>query len=118
VKTAGYFAIVVLIALAFTVLPRGGDTLSVLGTLLGIAFIVGITFWGYQLYRQYRFELDSLPERQRLVLYSSVGLGAFTLCATNRLIDGGGLGILAWLALLGLSSFGVYWVWTQYRSYG
>ena len=117
-KTAGYFAIVVLIALAFTALPSGGDTLSVLLTLLSIAFFVGITVWAYHMYRQYRFEFDSLSDRQRLILYSSLGLAFLTLCATNRLIEAGGLGVIAWLALLGLCSYGVYWVWNQYRSYG
>ena len=117
-RTAAYFGIVALIALAFTALPSGGDTLSVIFTLLSIAFFVGITIWGYQLYRQYRFELDSLSERQRLVLYSSVGLAFLTLCATGRLFDAGGLGVIGWLLLVGACSYGVYWVWTQYRSYG
>ena len=118
-RTAGYFAIVALIALAFTALPSGDDTLSVLLTLLSIAFFVGISVWGYQLYRQHRFEIESLSERQRLVLYRAVGLAFLTHCATNRLVEeAGGLGIVVWLALLGLSSYGMYWVWNQYRSYG
>ena len=117
-NTAVAYGIVVLIALAFTAAPGGGETLSVLLTLLSIAFFVLIALAGYSLYRRYRFEIDSLTERQRLVLYGSVGLAFLALCATSRLIDAGGLGFLAWLALLGLCSYGVYWVWTQYRSYG
>ena len=117
-NTAVAYGIVVLIALAFTAAPGGGETLSVLLTLLSIAFFVLIAFAGYSLYRRYRFEIDSLSERQRLVLYGSVGLAFLALCATSRLIEAGGLGFLAWLALLGLCSYGVYWVWTQYRSYG
>jgi hypothetical protein len=38
--------------------------------------------------------------------------------ATDRLFDAGGAGIVGWFALLGLCSYGMYWVWTQYRSYG
>jgi hypothetical protein len=45
-----------------------------------------------------------------------VGGALLTLVATNRLFDAGGLGALAWFALLGLASYGIYWVWTQYRS--
>ena len=49
------------------------------------------------------------------MLYASVALAFLTFCATNRMFDSGGLGVLAWLALLGICSYGVYWVWTQYR---
>lgn len=115
--TAGKLAIVALIALALVLLPGGGSALDVVLTLLTIAFFAVIALLGYRLYRQYRFELESLAPRQRLVLYSSIGLAFLTFTATNRLFDEGGLGVLAWLALLGLCSYGVFWVWTQYRSY-
>ena len=117
-RTAANFAIVALIALAFTAAPGGEDTMAVILTLLSIAFFVLIAVTGYVLYRQHRFEIGSLSERQRLVLYGSVGLAFLTLCATGRLIGVGGVGFLAWLALLALCTYGVYWVWTQYRSYG
>ena len=45
------------------------------------------------------------------------GLAFLTFTATNRLFDQGGLGVLAWLALLGLATYGLFWVWTQYRKY-
>jgi len=117
-KTAGKFAIVALVALALTVLPGGGPALGVASALLLIAFFVAIALLGYRLYRQLGFELDSLTDRQRLVLYSSVGLALLTFCASRRMFDLGGAGVLAWLALLGLCSYGVYWVWAQYSSYG
>ena len=37
--------------------------------------------------------------------------------ATDRLFDVGGAGIVAWFALLALCSYGIYWVWVQYRQY-
>jgi drug/metabolite transporter (DMT)-like permease len=117
VTTAGKLAIVALIALALVLLPGGGDALDVALTLLTIAFFAAIALLGYRLYRQYRFELESMAPRQRLVLYSSIGLAFLTFTATNRLFDEGGLGVLAWLALLGVCSYGVFWVWTQYRRY-
>lgn len=117
-RTAANFGLVALVALAFTAAPGGGETMDVILQLLSIAFFVLIALTGYTLYRRHRFEMDSLSERQRLVLYGSVGLAFLTLCATERLIDVGGAGFLAWLALLALCSYGVYWVWTQYRSYG
>ncbi len=117
-KTAGKFAIVALIALVLTVLPGGGPALELAVAVLMIAFFTAIALLGYRLYRQFGFELDSLTDRQRLVLYSSIGLALLTFAASRRMFDLGGAGMLAWLALLGLCSYGVYWVWTQYRSYG
>ena len=117
-NTAGKFAIVALVALAWTVLPGGGPALEVVLTLRSIAFFTAIAILGYRLYRQFSFELDSLTDRQRLVLYGAVGGAFLTFCATSRLFDTGGAGVFAWLALLALCSYGVYRVWTQYREYG
>jgi hypothetical protein len=112
------FGLVGLVALALTALPGGDATLRVFLTLLSIAFFTAIAYLGYRLYFQFRDNLEELPERQRLVLYSSVGLAFLTFCATSRMFDAGGLGALAWLSLLGICSYGLYWVWTQHRSYG
>lgn len=117
-QTAAMFAIVALIALIFTALPGGDGALNVILALLTIVFFTALAVLGYRLYRQYRFEIDSLSERQRLVLYSSIGLAFLTFCATSRMFEVGGAGALAWIALLGICSYGLYWVWTQYRSYG
>jgi hypothetical protein len=117
-QLAGKFAIVALIALAFTALPGGGGALNVILAMLTILFFTAIAVLGYRLFRQYRYELDQLSDRQRLVLYSSIGLAFLTFCATARMFDAGGLGAVAWLALLGICSYGLYWTWTQYRSYG
>ena len=117
-RKAMNYAIVALVALALTVLPGGGGALAVALTLLSIAFFTAIAVLGYRLHRQFRFELDSLEDRQRLMLYSAIGLAILTFCATGRLFETGGIGVVAWMALLGLASYGVYRVWTQYRSYG
>lgn len=116
-KIAGEYAIVALVALAFTALPGGGPALTVVGTLLSIAFFTAIAVFGYRLHRQFRFELSSLTDGQRLVLYGSIGLALLTFCATQRMFDAGGAGVGAWFALLAMCSYGLYWTWTQYRSY-
>ena len=117
-QLAWKLGVVALVALVFVVLPNGGAVLDVVLTVITIAFFVAIAYLAYRLFRQYRFELESLPDRQRLALYGSLGLALVTFTATNRMFDTGGLGVLAWFALLGLASYGIYWVWTQYRSYG
>ena len=117
-QLAWKLGVVALVALALVVLPGSGALLDVVLTLLTITFFAAIAFMAYRLFRQYRFELETLPDSQRLVLYAAIGGALVTLVATNRLFDAGGLGALLWFALLGLASYGLYWVWTQYRSYG
>ncbi len=111
------FGIVALVALAFTALPGGESTLNTLLTVLTVAFFVALALLGVRVFRQNRTTIQSLEPRQRQVLYGSVGLAFLTFAATNRLFDEGGLGVLAWLVLLGLATYGVFWVWTQYRKY-
>jgi TRAP-type C4-dicarboxylate transport system permease small subunit len=118
VKTAAQFGLVALVALVLTFLPGGEGTLRAALTVLTILFFAAIAWFGYTLYKRNRSVVDELSQRQRLVLYSSFGLAFLTVTATNRLFDEGGVGVLAWLALLGLCSYGVFWVWTTYRSYG
>jgi len=112
------WAIVALIALAIVALPGGGPTLNVVMTLLSIAFFGGIALFVYRLYREHSFTLDSLTDRQRFVLYASIGLALLNLTATSRLFNAGGAGLLIWLVILGLCSYGVMWVWVSYRRYG
>jgi hypothetical protein len=109
--------VVALIALVFVVLPGGGNALDVVLVLLSVVFLAAIAFLGYRLYSQYRLDIDTLEPNTRLALYGSIGLAILTVVATDRLFDVGGAGIVAWFALLALCSYGIYWVWVQYRSY-
>ena len=111
------FSILLVVALGFAVLPGGDSTLNVLLSLLGIIFFAAIAFLGYRLYREHRFTHDSLETRLRLVLYVSIALAFFTFAASQRLFGYGGDGVLLWIGLLVLASFGVYWVWVQSRRY-
>jgi drug/metabolite transporter (DMT)-like permease len=112
------FGILALVALGFTALPGGNSSLRIILTLLGIVFFVAIALFGYRLYREHRFTLDSLAERERLVLYASVALAFLTFVASQRLFTmRGGLGVLIFLGLLGLASYGVFWVFTRSRRY-
>ena len=110
--------VVMLVALVIVVLPGGGNVLDVLLTLLSITFLAAIALLGYRLFRQYRFDIETLEPNVRLTMYGSIGLAIISFVATNRLFDAGGLGVLLWFALLALCSYGLYWTWTRYRSYG
>jgi len=111
------FVGVLLIALVFTVAPGGGSTLNVMLAILSIAFFVAIALLGYRLYRENSFTLDALTDTQRGVLYSSVGGAFLVFAASERLFDWGGGGVVIWIALLGLCSYGVFWVYVSSRDY-
>jgi hypothetical protein len=116
-RAARNIAIIALIALAATALPGGDTTVRVVLAVIAIAFFAAIALLGYRLYREHHFTLDALEPRQRLVLYASVGLAFLTFTASRTLFDQGGVGALAWIALLCLASYGVFWVYMQSRSY-
>jgi hypothetical protein len=111
------FAVIALVALVLTGLPGGDNALNLMLTALSLVFFTAIAMLGYRLYRQFRGDLEDLPDANRAVLYGSIGLAFLTFCATSRLFDVGGGGVVIWLALLGACSYGVYWVWAQYRAY-
>ena len=114
-RNAVNFAIVALIALAFAFVPSGKPTLNVVLSLLGIAFFVAIAFFGYRLYREHRFTLESLESNERLVLYGSIGVAMLAFVAWFGVLTGAG--VLIGVALLVAASFGVYWVLTHSRRY-
>ena len=111
------FGLIALVALVLTGLPGGDNALDLLLTALSIAFFTAIALLGYRLFMQFRMDLEGLPAANRAILNRSIGLAFLTFCATSRLFDVGGGGVVIWLALLGACSYGVYWVWTQYRAY-
>ncbi len=112
--TARNVGIILLVALALSVLPGGGSTIEVALTVLSVAFFTAIAFLGFRLYREHRtFTLESLEDRQRAVFYVALGVAVLTFAATARLMSLGGVGVLAWLALLGASSYAVFWVFAR-----
>lgn len=108
--------LILLVALALTALPGGGGALEIVLTLLTIVFFSVIALLGYRLFRRFRMEIETLPDAMRALLYGSVGVAFLTLCATQRLFETGA-GAVAWIALLGVASLGVYRTWTRYRAY-
>jgi hypothetical protein len=117
-KTARNWAIIALVALVVMVVPGGGPAFNLIMAALSIGFFAAIALFGYRMYHEQHFTLDSLSDRQRFVLYASVGVAILNFTATSRLFNAGGLGVLVWLAVLAACSYGVMWVYVSYRSYG
>ena len=108
---------ILVVALLFTVTPGGDSTLNVILATLSIGFFVAIALLGYRLYRENTFTIESLSDTQRGVLYGSVGGAFLVFAAAERLFDWGGGGVVIWIALLGLCSYGIFWVWQSSRDY-
>lgn len=115
VKLAGQIGAIALVALAITVLPGGGTAVEVILTALTLTFLAAIGFFGFRLFHQFRFEIESLEDRDRGVLYGAFALIIFAFAAAQRMFDSGGGGTIAWLALMGIAVYALYWVWTRYR---
>jgi Kef-type K+ transport system membrane component KefB len=111
VKTARNIAIIALIAAAVVVIPGGGPAVNVILTVIGIAFFAAIALLGYRLYMENRFTLDALPTRDRTILYVSVAIAMLGFAGASR------WGVLVFVALLALASYGVFWVIMQQRRY-
>ena len=111
------FGVIALVALVLVVLPGGGSALDVVLTLIAIAFFAAIALVVARLYRQYRLDIDTLSSNIQLALYGALALAVLTFTATDRLFDAGSAGVVAWFALLGLASYGLFYAWTRYRSY-
>lgn len=111
------FLAVAAIALLFTVSPGGDSTLNVILAILSIGFFVAIALLGYRLYRENTFTLESLTDVHRGVLYGAVGGAFLVFAASERMFGWGGGGVVIWIALLGLCSYGLFWVWMSSRDY-
>jgi len=110
-------AILIVLALIVWLVP-GGETAGVtLGNILTIAFVGGLFFLGYRLYMEHRDTIFGLEDRQRGMLYGAAALIAFTLVATRRMWDSGGLGVVVWMALMGIALWALLSVWRAYREY-
>ena len=116
-RVALEFLAILVVALVFTVAPGGDSTLQVILAILSIAFFVAIALLGYRLYRENKFMVEALTDLQRGVLYASVGGAFLVFAAAERLFDWGGGGVVIWIGLLGLCSYGVFWVWQSSRDY-
>src|SRR4051812_45016794 len=112
------WSIVALIALAIVVLPGGGPVLNVVLSLLSIAFLAGIALVSYRMYHEQRFTRDSIWDRRGFVLCASGGVALLSCAAMRRLFAAGGLGVLVWVGVVGICSYGRMGFCGSYRRYG
>jgi hypothetical protein len=116
VRTAVNILIVLALAAAVAFLPGGGTTSAVVIQTFGIIFLAGLVFLAYRLYREHRVGLYSLGERNRAILYCSIGAATLAVSGTPKLWDTAG-GTLLWFVMVGAASFGVFSVYAASRQY-
>ena len=113
--TARGFAIIILIAVVIYVLQLQ-TTLSVVSALLGIAFILALTFFVYLVWRDNRSEISTWSLRARLSFYGAALLIVADLGA-RWWYGAGGYDLLAFLAVLVICGFAMWRVWRDQHTY-
>jgi hypothetical protein len=111
----GFLVILVVVAIIYALEQEAA--LSVLYILFSIAFVLAMTFFVYQLWRERRGEIGTWSTRSQVVFY-----GAAVLMVANvagRLLYGSssGLDLLSFLAVFGLAGFAMWRVWRDEHTY-
>lgn len=110
--------VLIILALAGLVMlvPGGGNASDAILQTLVIVMFGSLAWLAVRLYRERRSDLYSLGERNRAILYGSLGLATITVVGTDRMWDSGP-GTLVWFALIGLAGYGAYHVIRVAREY-
>jgi hypothetical protein len=113
-KTARNVLIILALAAAVAFLPGGGAGVRTIATFFTVLMFGGLAWWAARLYMEHRYEIFSLGDRNRALLYGAFAVIVLTLAASGRLLATG-LGIIVWLALMSAAVFAIYTVWRAYR---
>lgn len=116
-QTVRNVLIVLALGAVVMLVPGGGNASDAILQTLTIVMFGALAFFAVRLYRERRSDLYGLGERNRAILYGSVGLATFLLVAASRMWDAGGAGVIAWFLLLGVAVYGVYYVFRVAREY-
>ncbi|HEY5059138.1 MAG TPA: hypothetical protein VII51_08985 [Gaiellaceae bacterium] len=93
------------------------NTLTALLVLARIAFLLAIAFFIFLMWRERRTEIATWPLRARAVFYGAALLAVADL-GVNWYGGARGLQVLAFVAVLALSGFGMWRVWRHQHTYG
>lgn len=114
-KTARNIAIILALAAILALVPGGGNVAEAIYAAISVTFLALIGFAAYQLFRQNRFAYLALEERMRAVLVASLGALVLMIAGADELTRTGA-GLLVWLAIIGLSVFGIVRVVAEARA--
>jgi hypothetical protein len=109
-------AIILALAAGVVFVPGGATTGDVLWQTLAILFLGGLGILAHRIYHERRYTLFGLGDRNRAILYGSLGLAMLAVAGTSKLWHTGG-GTLAWFALVAAAAFGLFHVVRSARAY-
>jgi hypothetical protein len=116
VKHVRNVAIVLVLALVLTVLPAGGNVAEGVLAALGLVFLGALAMLIVRFWRENSLTRDAMTDRQRGLIYGSLGVIALAIAATDELLDTG-LGTVIWLLVLGVGGWVVFNTWREANSY-
>jgi hypothetical protein len=117
VRVARNIAIIALLAVPVAFLPGGGQAARGVVAALTLAFLATLGFAGYQLYRNNRLTVDTLPDDQRAVLFGSVGVLVLMVAGADPMLGGGGFGAVLWVTLVACAVIAIISVWNRAHTY-
>ena len=105
-------AIIALLAVPVAFVPGGGNVAEAILTALLIAFLAGIAYMVYTLYRQNQLTFATLTDSRRAALYGAAGGLALLIAGQDELTETGG-GLVLWIGLVIACGFLIFAVWRE-----
>lgn len=114
-KAARNVAIIVLLALGLTVLPAGSNVAEGLLAFLGLIMGLAIAALLIRLWDQTGLQRDAMTDRQRWLIYGSLGAIALMVVGADELLESGP-GTVFWIATLAVSGWLIFNTWREAQS--
>lgn len=108
-------AIIMLLALGLTVLPAGGNVADGILTALSLIFLGAIALLMVRFWRENSLSRDAMTDRQRGIIYGSLGAIALVVAGTDELLETGA-GTVAWLVIVAVSVWLIFTTWREAQS--
>lgn len=108
-------AIIALLALGLTVLPGGGNVATALLTTLSLVFLVAIGLLAARAWKESSLTRDVMTDRQRTLVYGSLGALALMIAGLDELLDSGG-GTVAFIAIVAVAVYLLVTTWREVNS--
>ena len=115
VKVVRNIAIIGLLALLLTVLPAGGSLATGVLTALSLIFLGAIALLAVRFWRENSLTRDAMTDRQRALIYGSLGAIALVVAGTDELFDTG-TGTVVWILVLAVGGWLIYNTWREANS--
>ena len=114
-KAVRNVAIIVLLALALTLLPAGSNVAAAILVFLGLVMGLAIVALLIRLWTQTGLQRDTFTDRQRWLIYGSIGAIALMVVGADELLSSGP-GTVAWVAIIAVSGWLIFNTWREAQS--